>query len=31
MVRQFSEVKHIYTGDTLTIVSAPVYAKAVDR
>lgn len=31
MVRQFSEVKHIYTGDTLTIVAAPVYAKAVDR
>ena len=31
MVRGFSEMKHVFVGDTLTIVSAPVYAKAVDR
>lgn len=31
MVRRFSEMRYVFNGDTLTVVSAPVYAKAVDR
>jgi len=30
MVRRFSDMVHVYTGDTLTVVSAPVYSKPVD-
>lgn len=31
MVRKFAEVRFVYVGDTLTIVSAPVYSNPVDR